>query len=155
VTQDLAKQVQRCKLKQWVHFTTAKEKFCNTTIPPTLSSTNLEFHQLFEQDHESHQQQALADVSSSLVQKHPQKSLCPKGASFFAANGKKNHSHQLSGSSLFTTSQQDTEACLQTLKSMKAFHIQLRDANSTPHSKLQKLLLLDFCLQHLQHLTWL
>jgi hypothetical protein len=62
------------------------------------SSTNLEFHQLFEQDHESHQQQALADVSSSLVQKHPQKSLCPKGASSFAANEKKNHSHQLSGS---------------------------------------------------------
>jgi hypothetical protein len=101
VTQDLAKQVpevQRYKPKHWVHFTTAKKKFCNTTIPPTLSSTNLEFHKLFEQDHESHQQQALADASSSLVQKHPQKSLCPKGASSFAANEKKNHSHQLSGS---------------------------------------------------------
>jgi hypothetical protein len=70
-------------------FHNCKKKFCNTTIPPTLSSTNLEFHQLFEQDHESHQQQALADASSSLVQKHPQKSLCPKGASSFAANDKK------------------------------------------------------------------
>jgi len=103
VTQDLAKQVpevQRCKPKQWVHFTTATKKILQHHHPSHSfkSSTNLEFHQLFEQDHESHQQQALADVSSSLVQKHPEKSLCPTGASSFAANEKKNHSHQLSGS---------------------------------------------------------
>ncbi len=40
VTQDLAKQVpevQKCKLKQQVHFTTVKKKFRNITIAPTLA----------------------------------------------------------------------------------------------------------------------
>jgi hypothetical protein len=40
VTQDLAKQVpevQKCKPKQGVHFTTVKKKFYNTTITSTLA----------------------------------------------------------------------------------------------------------------------
>jgi len=95
MTQDFAKQVpevQKCKPERQVHFTTIKIKILQHHHPSHYfkSSTNLQFHQLFEQDRESHQQQALADVSSSLVRKHPQKSMCLIGASSYVANEAKN-----------------------------------------------------------------
>jgi len=95
VIQNLAKhvpKVQKCKLEQQVHFTTIKKINLQHHHPSHYfkSSTNLQFHQLFEQDHESHQWQDLVDISSSLVQKHPQKSMCLTSASSYVANEAKN-----------------------------------------------------------------